>query len=462
MNAKNAKEKTNKTIEFPVERRKKVVNSEKQHTENQSDAASRKRATARRITYGSVLTFLFMLLYIPSVLNWLSGNSIIQDVIRNGFIENYSNFDAVIIRNEVLLEPSTITGKCIAEIEEGERTAAYSRIATVTNDTSEDLLLEMERLNARIVKVQMENAEKADFFSEDLAKLDNEIALEVQDMILACNARDFEKMGRNRDDIFMIVEKKAEIVGKNSSDSYIESLLIQKDIVQDEIDSNTTEVRSNVSGVVSYTIDGYETQLTTDSLGSLTPEYLDRLIEGNMQRQAATGKIQAGSPAAKIIKGTDTYLAASIPKQEAMDFEEGKNIKLRVNDIGLETNGAIEKVITSDSDRAVVVITISRGTELLSTSRVVNIDFISTIEEGLKVPLKSLRNISEDGSRGTIMLNKYNIAVLRNVDIVCSDEEYAIIRTPEEDYGKSGKAINLYDTYIMNPDRLEEGDIIDR
>ena len=44
--AKNAKEKTNKTIEFPVERRKKVVNSEKQHTENQSDAASRKRATA--------------------------------------------------------------------------------------------------------------------------------------------------------------------------------------------------------------------------------------------------------------------------------------------------------------------------------------------------------------------------------------------------------------------------------
>jgi putative membrane fusion protein len=479
MKEKNAKEKRNKTIEFPVERRNrnlsgksamtrgkpaqsKGAHNEKQRSAKQSEAASSKGSTARRITYGSVLVILFMLLYIPSMLNWLSGNSITQDVIRNGIIENHISFNAVIIRDEVLLEPSAISGRCITEIDEGERTAAYSRIATVTNDTSDELLQEMERLNARIVKVQMEKAEKADFFSEDLAKLDNEIALEVQDMILACNARDFDKMGKTRDDIFNIVEKKAEIVGKNSTDSYIESLLTQKEIIQEKIYSNTTEVRSNISGIVSYTIDGYEGELSPQNLDSLTPEYLDKVIERDAQRQTATGRVQAGLPVAKIIRGTDTYIAASIPKEKAVDFEEGKNIKLRVNDIGLETNGSIVKVNSYDNGKTVVSIRMSRGAEFLSTARVVNVDFISTIEEGLKVPLKSLRNISEDGTRGTIMLNKYNVAAARTVDIVCSDDEYAIIRTPEEDYGKSGKTVNLYDTYIMNPDRIEEGDIIDR
>ncbi len=478
MKAKKAREKMNKTIEFPIERRSgnphgkrtvkrgKTVHNNDLHSEKRTvkgnKAASGKGATVRRVTYGSLLVFLFLLLYVPSLLNWLTGDSITQDVIRNGFIEKNINCDAVIVRDEVLLEPSAITGRCLAEIDEGERTAAYSRIATVMNDASDDLVHDMEKLNARIVKVQMEKAEKADFFSEDLAKLDNEIALEVQDMILECNARDFKEMGKTRDDIFRIVEKKAEIVGENSADSYIDSLLKQKEIIQDKIDSNTIEVRSNLSGIVSYTIDGYEAKISPRVLESLTPEYLDEVMKRDAQRIVMTGKIQAGQPVAKIIRGTDTYIAASISKKGIMDFEQGDSIKLRVNDIGLETNGTIVCMNPSNSGKAVVCIRMSRGAELLSTARVVNVDFISTIEEGLKVPLKSLRDISRDGSSGRIMLNKFNVASARTVDIVCSDDEYAIICTPEENYGKSGKTVNLYDTYIMNPDRVEEGDIIDR
>ncbi len=460
MKAQNAKEKVNKTIEFPL-RHSEDVHSEKRDGKRNM-AASGKGVTARRVTYGSLLVFLFLLLYVPSLLNWLSGDSITQDVIRNGFIEKNINCDAVIVREEVLLEPSDITGRCITEIEEGERTAAYSRIATVMKDTSDNLVQDMEMLNAKIVKVQMEKAEKADFFSEDLAKLDNEIALEVQDMILACNARDFKAMGKNRDDIYRIVEKKAEIVGENSADSYIDSLLKQKEIMQDRINSGTVEVRTNLSGIVSYTIDGYESKLYPGILESLTPKHLDEVIKRDENRSAIGGKVQAGLPVAKVIRGTDTYLVAAIPKEKTTNFEQGDNIKLRVNDIGLETHGTIITMNSSNTDTVVVSIRMSRGAELLSTARVVNVDFISTIEEGLKVPLKCLRGISGDGRSAGIMLNKFNVAVVREVDIICSDDEYAIISTPEENYGKNGKTVNLYDTYIMNPDRIEEGDIIDR
>jgi len=421
--------------------------------------STEKGTAIKRITYGGVLLFLFMLLYIPSLLNWLSGNHITRDVIRNGIIEDYIQATAVIIRDEELLEPSGITGRCIPEIPEGGRTAAYSRIATVMNDTSGKLISDMEKINAKIVKARMEQAEKADFFSEDLKRLDDEIALEIQDLIRACNSRDFVNMARYRTNIGKIVEKKAEIVGVNSTDSYISSLIREKETIQKKINASTVEVRSNISGIVSYVIDGYESILTPEKIENLRIEDLEKIIEMEAEEHATDDNVQAGTPFAKIIKGTDIYVAAAIPAKQASNYERGAKIALRINDIGLETTGVIANIISSDEDQVIVVLQISRGADVLSAARVIHVDFINKTEEGLKVPLKSLWDISSDGTKGKIMLIKYNVATVREVTVLCRDEEYAIISTPKEEYDKT---VNLYDTYIMNPGQIMEGEIIEK
>lgn len=457
MKEKDAKEKIKKTIDFPQSE----YNRAKQSHSDDSKDDHKKGSAVKRITYGSLLLFLFMLLYIPSLLNWLSGSHITRDVIRNGNIEKYIQTTAVIIRDEELLEPSAITGRVIDEIAEGERTAAYSRIAMVMNDTSEQFIADMEEVNAKIVKARMEQAEKADFFSEDLIRLDDEIALEVQDMILACNARDFEEMARRRIGIGKIVEKKAEIVGESSTDGYISSLLNQKNAIQDKINANTVEVRTNISGIVSYVIDGLESVLTTEKIKALKPLDLDRIIDWDANRKTigTAGKVQARSPAAKVIKGTDIYIAATVPALNAQDYEEGDKIMLRINNVGIETTGTITNVASFAGERSVVVIQMSRGVDMLSKSRVIHVDFINNTQEGLKVPLKSLWDISADGTTGKIMLIKYNVATSRAVNILCNDDEYAIISTPEKEYEKM---VNLYDTYIMNPERIVEGEIIEK
>lgn len=439
-----------KPIDFP----------QPENSQDEGDKTSVKKGAAlKRITYGGLLLFLFMLLYIPSLLNWLSGNHITRDVIRNGIIESYVQTTAVIIRDEELLEPSAITGRRIPEIPEGSRTAAYSRIAMVMNDTSGKLISDMEKINAKIVKARMEQAEKADFFSEDLNRLDDEIALEIQDMIQACNSRDFARMARYRTNIGQIVEKKAEIVGVNSTDSYISSLFHEKETIQEKINSNTMEVRSNISGIVSYVIDGYESILTPETIENLRIADLDKIIEWDAEEHTVSDKVQAGSPLAKIIKGTDIHIAAAVPAKYASSYEKGAKIALRVNNIGLETTGTITNIISSDENQVIVVLQMSRGVDVLSASRVIHVDFINKTEEGLKVPLKSLWDVSPDGTSGKIMLIKYNVASVREVAIMCSDEEYAIISTPEEEYDKT---VNLYDTYIMNPDQIMEGEIIEK
>lgn len=466
----DTEEKTQKMIELTIERRKRSADAGKNDEESISgsgsedtqahsseNAASDRKKTVRRVTLGSLLLVIFMVFYLPSLFNWLSGNNAAQDVIRNGVIEEYISADAVIIRQEEVLDPSPIDGRYIPEIDEGEKAAAFTRIAMVTGSESDDLLREIEVINDKIVKARMEQVEKSDFFSADLAKLDEEIGARVQELILACNSKSFDEMGRQRAEIRKIVEKKAEIVAGNSTDGYISSLQQQKTSIQKQINENTRQIRTNISGIVSYRIDGYENVLKPSGLKELSQEELSRIIESIADGYGETGRVRTGQPFVKIIRGTDIYLAARIPSDKAEAFEEGSSIKLRINEPYLEASGEVSHIGGKDGDKLVVTVRISRGVDILSDRRVVNVDFISKTEEGLKVPIKCLRDITPDGKRARIMLVRNNVATNRYVDIICSDDEYAIIRTPEDEYEKT---VNLYNIYLINPDNIEEGDIV--
>lgn len=434
-----------KTIEFPTGK-----------ALSQEEAESGRKKAFKSITVGTFL-ILFTVLYVPSLLNWVSGNHIAQDIIRNGVIEEYVQAQAVLIRNEVLLKPSSIDGICIPEVTEGEKAAAYSTIAKVMGDESNELLREIEDINAKIIKARMEQAEKTEFFSADLARLDDEIGKKVTELIAACNSRSFEEMGRKRSEIRSIVEKKAEIAAGDTKDEYINTLQKQKRTIQGMIQQNTVEVRTNTSGIVSYCIDGYEDILTPDRVRDLTADELDGIRERCASLAADTRNVKKDVPFAKVIKGIDMYMAADIPAVKAKKLEEGDSVRVRISSMGFETSATIMSIGNADNDKVVVIVRMNRGLDVLSSKRVVDVDFITKTEEGLKVPLKCLRDITADGSRGRIMLVKSNIAVSRIVDIVCSDDEYAIIKTPEGEYERT---VDLYNIYLINPDNIEEGEII--
>jgi putative membrane fusion protein len=435
------------------------IKKEENTDESLNPPASSGKSSIKRLTFGSLLVLLFMLLYIPSLLNWLSGSSISSDIIRTGIIEDVIHANALIIRDEELVKAPAQDGRYIADIGEGEKTPAFTCIATVLNNQSDALLEEMETVNAKIVKARMEKAEKVDFFSEDLVKLDEEIGLKVQNLITACNNRSFEDMGQSRNEIESIVEKKAEIVGENSTDSYIISLNAQKKTIQNKIDMNTVKIISNEAGIVSYVIDGLEKVLKPDILKTLTPAQFDDFLATYRKQQESDGMAHAGKPLAKIIKGTDIFITVAVKTEDTVHWEVNDKVSLRINDRDLETAGTIKYISKPDNGRCIVSISANRGADVLSSAREVDVDIITRTEEGLKVPLKYLRNISKDGTKAEIMLIKANIVALRKVDLICRDNEFAIIRTPE---GELKKTVNLYDAYILNPDKVKEGDIVQK
>lgn len=414
------------------------------------------RNKRKKLRMGSLAVLLFLLIYIPSLLNWLKGDSIASDILRNGVIEESVNADGVIIRDEILLDAPKSDGIYLPEISEGERVPVSCRVATVLNKKSDELLKELDDINLKIVQAQNEKAKKADFFSEDTAKIDAQIAQKVEDMAALCNTGSLSGLGSLKDDVDGLMEKKAEIAGTVSGDTHISSLKSQRDAIQQRINSNTGQIVSGYSGIISYMIDGYENALTPGTIKDLTPEFIEGIKTGSTAGGYGSNAAAANKPFVKVIRGSDMYIAAVMEESRAARFETGKALGLRINDIGMEMNAIVENIAEKDG-KSLVTVKVDRGMNELTGQRKVNVDFISKSVEGLKVPLKCLRDISQDGGSAVIMLIKANCAAKRKVDIIGRDNEYAVIRTPSSELKST---VSLYDTYILNPDNIKEGDIV--
>ena len=418
-----------------------------------------KKNKEKRLKIGSFLIFLFLLVYIPSFFNWVFGQNISSDIIRFGTLEEYVNADGIIFRDEVLLAPPSFAGKFIPEISEGERVPAFCRVAIVLKKTSDSLLKELEDINTKIVQARNDVSKKTEFFSEDITKIDNVIGQRVQDIIMECNSNSLNDITRLKSEVDKLMEKKALVLGGSSNNSLINSLIQQKDALQKRIDSNTADVISNYSGIISYVIDGYEQVLNPKAIKDLTPGTIKSLKVVDVNTRNHENSTHVNKPFVKVIKGNELYIASVLDSGNAAHYTVGDKILLRINDIGMECSAVVANKSEVSGGNCVVTVSADRGVDELSALRKVNVDLISSSAEGLKIPLKCLRGIDQNGKKAKIMLIKANCAVEREAEIIYKDNEYAIIKTPE---GEIKKTINLYDTYILNPDNIKEGDIINK
>jgi len=132
-------------------------------------------------------------------------------------------------------------------------------IATVLNKSSEKLLEDLKTLDLRIIEAKREKTKNDNFFSEDIKKLDQEIQEKLVLVIKKSNKNSISEVKQIKNEIDELIKKKATILGDLSyTDANIKALENEKRILQDSINANKRNIVSNLSGIVSYVIDGYE------------------------------------------------------------------------------------------------------------------------------------------------------------------------------------------------------------
>lgn len=112
-------DKRGKNASKPEYYRKQVNKSTTKENNKESEAVNNRKLKKSRKTT-SFIVIAFIIIYIPSLFKWFYGDSIATAIIYNGKIEDAINTDAIIVRNEVLIE-APFDGEYIPLYEEGRK-----------------------------------------------------------------------------------------------------------------------------------------------------------------------------------------------------------------------------------------------------------------------------------------------------------------------------------------------------
>ena len=248
------------------------------------------------------------------------------------------------------------------------------------------------------------------------------------------------------------MEKKAKIVGDLSpANSYINTLIEQKTTLENQLSNESNYETSPISGVVSYRVDGLESELTPAKLDELTIEYLEGL---NLKTgQIISKNISKG----KVINSFECYIAVSRNINGKTEIAEGDRINLRISTD--KTVKATVYSVKTEGEKQLIIFKITQGVEDLIKYRKVSIDIFWWEKEGLKIPQSSI--IYENGL-SYVVRNRAGTKTKILVKILRENDNYSIIGNySTEELKELGfsveeirqmKKINIYDEILVNPD----------
>ncbi|HEX3029420.1 MAG TPA: HlyD family efflux transporter periplasmic adaptor subunit [Clostridia bacterium] len=407
---------------------------------------------------GGFLAIVVLVIYIPSFFHWILGShTIATGTVQIGSIEYSINADAYLIRDEEVIN-SPFEGTYIPTINEGEKSPSNFTIATVLNSNSRKLLDQLKQNDQKIINAQMQKMENKNFFSEDIKKLDGEIKGHIKTVIEKMNENDISQLKDEKTKIDELIKKKATIIGDiGTPNAYITSLNREKQRLQQLINQNTKNIVIKESGVVSYFIDGYETELNTKGIRELTPQYLEKIksVETQINNNRST---DVGKPFAKLIKNIKYDMVVPLDTNKTDALDEGDYISVRINDIGKLVDGKVIYKSAGIQGKSIIAIETDQALSETAGMRKINVDLVLKSFEGYKVPISCLRKIKTGKGTAKIMLVKAGTSRIKEVRIVGKDSEYAIIENLDklDRYG-----VKLYDYYVLDPRNIKEGQLIE-
>ncbi|QNU68468.1 hypothetical protein EHE19_008750 [Ruminiclostridium herbifermentans] len=407
------------------------------------------------VKIGTLILIVFLLIYLPALLYIVNSNGVKTDLLRIGTIEEIQNIDGVFVRNEEVIN-SPDTGSCVMDAAEGEKVPAYYRIASVVKNVPVSTYEELKKKELEIARAQEAQRENVSKFSGDLNKMDNEIISKVKELAQQSVRGSLVESNDTINKINSIVYKKSDVFGDNSkSAAYINKLKNEKAAIENKLNKNIVEVKTNSAGLISFAVDGYESVLTPDSIRNTTPKTLDMIITKETNRDFNIIDAKKGKPIAKLVKGLESYFIAAVNESESSDFALDRNVTIRINDTGYSMDSKI--IYSSDviDGKRIIAFRFDTGLNETVGLRRINADIVLSSSSGLKVPHSCLMNIDKKNRTAEIFLVDGMTAKKVKVRINGMNSDAVII---DEIDGQT--SVLLYKKYILNPLNIQEGQII--
>ena len=284
-----------------------------------------------------------------------------------------------VFRDEALV--SSVDGGPIAyALADGSAVTAGAELATVYADGSNagtrvraaEITAEIERLRS------LDDPTPPDFYGS-YEKLMS--SLSTGEVLGTVDAR--EVLGAALDRVAAVSEQKSE------REARIAALQAEFDALVENDRNASDRVTAPANGVFYREVDGYETVMTADAVETLTPGGLRALLASPQSTVQAVGK---------VVLGGAWYLAVSLPREEAAQFEAQRSYEIHAGRTGERMMLTLLRMTDADTSGEVLLIFRAENIPLSADlTRSMEIVIAMGTVSGIWVPTVALRE--ENGER---------------------------------------------------------------
>lgn len=393
--------------------------------------------------FAVVLILALVFIYAVYLVAKLVQNPTNTFMVTNGKISQEESDIGYIIREETVVKGQNYKNGMVKIKNEGEKVAKGDSVFRYYSSGEEELKNKIAELDVEIQSL-MQNEKSS--FPSDVKLLESQIEKELDFIYGVNNAQKIQEYKKN---INSYITKKAKI--SSPSNSRLKELLSQREEYENRLTSDSENVNSPESGIVSYRVDGLESVLTTEDFTKFSKNFLQDL-------KLKTGQTVASSEeVGKIINNYQCYIVFNSNTNEAKSSKVGDTIKIRVQNSDT-VKASVENIIDEDDESKTITVKITNDVEKLIAYRKISFDIIWWDAEGFRIPNEAIK---EKNGLSYVVRNRNGYYNKMLVKILKQNDEYCIVRqykTEElEELGftssqiYSMRNIALYDEIVLNP-----------
>ena len=405
--------------------------------------------------FATIMFVLFMLYIFGYFLIFISKSKISVESVKYGTIDVPTTYKGIIIRNEKVFK-SPIDGQPFFEYSENERVKKNSLVCTIKKDDKVDIIEKsIEKIDESILEKQ-KNRSDLSIFKDDIKRIEKDIKNNINIYSNKLVDGEMDALYSMQRSLRTQIEFRNNIWLTENNSSILE-LNDKKQSYENQLFENRFDIKTDVSGILSYTIDGMEEQLLYDSPENVTKEQTKMNFENTIVTKSKN--IKADEPIFKIVESNIWYLTTYIPSEDAalLNVDDRKVIYTNVDEQDVEINVVIKSIEQID-DFAKVIFKSNESLEKIINLRTIEFKIKDNIYEGIKVPNKAIvEKIFLKIPSNYIIDNNGEKGVFK---ILGDEKKFIPVKISKQDELDSENGLESYSYILQDFDNLKLGDVI--
>ncbi len=309
-----------------------------------------------RLNIGMIIFFVIFLYLAFYVYQYMTRDRVQPYEVTEGAIAGDRNFTGIILREETT-QYAQQSGYINYYVREGRKAAVGASIYSM-DETGE------------AAKLAEENAASPDLLAEDevisVKKALSSFSLSYSDM-------DFEQVYDSKYSLDAMVMEYANFNAVDTDEQ-----------LASQLGGSFSQITTPLSGVVSYSIDGYEELDATQ----ISENVFDR---GQYSREIthAGDLVEQGTPVYKIITSDNWSLIFPMSESDVTDFRDSTSLTVRFPGHDLTTDGTFS-IITGTDGEQYGKLDFDRYMVQFISDRYLDFQVVMDVEEGLKIPVSAV------------------------------------------------------------------------